>query len=424
MNLSMPLVTQLMRTHGDALYILNSSLFAQNFVEMLTAFRKVYPETHIAYSYKTNYIPSLCRKIHQLGGFAEVVSEMEYELAVRIGVSPTDIYYNGPYKKEPFLREALLNGVNVNLDSLAEVRMATALARAHTDRSVAVGLRCNFEIDAEGVSRFGLDCEGEEFAQALEMIKQEKNLIITGIHCHFPTRQLDSFHARAAGMTSLLRRLSLPELRYVSFGGGYFGKVPPDFATVLGFSPPTYADYAAIVGKAMHDIFGPSDDVRLIIEPGSAIVADAMSLAARVVSIKTVRGRHIATLAASSYNVNPSAKGIRRPMDVFRDETHNASGNGANKPMKTWNIVGYTCIEDDCLYTGYEGHLAEDDIVVFHNVGSYSVVFKPPFILPNVPVIDIADGAYKVVKRAETFDDIFSTFNADACTKRQQYQTK
>jgi diaminopimelate decarboxylase len=36
---------------------------------------------------------------------------------------------------------------------------------------------------------------------------------------------------------------------------------------------------------------------------------------------------------------------------------------------------------------------------------------KPPFILPNFPVLDINGETVEVIKRAETFDDLFHTFS-------------
>ena len=74
-------------------------------------------------------------------------------------------------------------------------------------------------------------------------------------------------------------------------------------------------------------------------------------------------------------------------------------------------MVGYTCIEGDILYKGYRGYLAKGDVVVFSNCGSYSLVMKPPFILPNVPVLDLCEEQVEVIKRKETFDDIFHTFH-------------
>ena len=75
------------------------------------------------------------------------------------------------------------------------------------------------------------------------------------------------------------------------------------------------------------------------------------------------------------------------------------------------DLVGFTCIEGDVLYKNYTGSLGVDDAVVISNCGSYSLVMKPPFILPNFPVLDICGNQVEVIKRAETFDDIFHTFN-------------
>ena len=77
-------------------------------------------------------------------------------------------------------------------------------------------------------------------------------------------------------------------------------------------------------------------------------------------------------------------------------------------------MAGFTCIESDYLYRGYNGPLAVGDMVVFDNVGSYSVVLKPPFILPNFPMVELTDdGEVRVIKRQETFDDLFHTYSFD-----------
>jgi len=73
---------------------------------------------------------------------------------------------------------------------------------------------------------------------------------------------------------------------------------------------------------------------------------------------------------------------------------------------------GYTCIESDYLYKKYSGEIAIDDFVIFREVGSYSIVMKPPFIKPNVGIVEIVDdNSYKVIKEKETFDDIFHTYS-------------
>ena len=84
---------------------------------------------------------------------------------------------------------------------------------------------------------------------------------------------------------------------------------------------------------------------------------------------------------------------------------------GEIKKVEDATFVGYTCLEHDHIYEGFSGELAVGDLVQFRNVGSYSNVFKPPFILPNCAMIQIdGDGTPSLMKRAETIDDLFHTY--------------
>ena len=73
-------------------------------------------------------------------------------------------------------------------------------------------------------------------------------------------------------------------------------------------------------------------------------------------------------------------------------------------------MVGYTCLEQDVLYRDFCGELSVGDYIEFGNVGGYSLVDKPPFIQPDCPMIAIKEGKQELIKRAETFEDIFKTF--------------
>ena len=56
-----------------------------------------------------------------------------------------------------------------------------------------------------------------------------------------------------------------------------------------------------------------------------------------------------------------------------------------------------------------------DIFIVFDDVGSYSVVMKPPFILPNVSIIEIHPEqlSFKLIKKRETFDDLLELERID-----------
>lgn len=408
MKLSCEMLSELSKAYGDAFYLLDAFKFRSNYLELLSAFQAYYPSTHIAYSYKTNYVPQLCAIVQEEGGYAEVVSEMEYALAKRLGVEDKRIYYNGPYKKTDVLTDVLLRGTHVNIDSLEEVVRVVRIAQKYADQEIKVGIRCNFDIGNGTISRFGIDAEGDALDQAVALLKKQKNLKISGLHCHFPDRALRSYEERIEKILALIRRKIDWKLDYISIGGGYFGNIPKEFSTQFHTPIPLFKDYGQTVGERMWHAYkncSEADRPTLIIEPGSALVADAMAYVARVVSLKKIRGRDIAVLTGSLYNINPNAKGVNRPIEIIR-----ASDGHEGRQVGSWDLTGYTCIEDDVMYHGLKEELQVGDYVVFKNIGSYSVVFKPPFILPNVPIIGLEGGSWQIVKRAETAEDIFGTF--------------
>ena len=83
---------------GSPFYILDETSFRKNYDDIVRAFGSRYEKFILAYSYKTNYIPYLCNIIRSKGGFAEVVSRLEYDLALKVGQKPDKIVFNGPVK--------------------------------------------------------------------------------------------------------------------------------------------------------------------------------------------------------------------------------------------------------------------------------------------------------------------------------------
>jgi hypothetical protein len=81
----------------------------------------------------------------------------------------------------------------------------------------------------------------------------------------------------------------------------------------------------------------------------------------------------IALAAASRYDIKPNLSARNLPLSVFHAPD--------SKPRQgIFNIVGSTCMENDCLYDNYTGKLGVNDHIVFNNVGAYTNVLRPPFI--------------------------------------------
>lgn len=402
MILNKQVVNELRKEYGDAFYLLDSEQYRNNFLELRDTFRKIYPNFNIAYSYKTNYTPKFCKIVNELGGYAEVVSEMELEIALRVGVKPNRIIWNGPIKNPKKLEEFLVAGGTGNIDSVEELEVVKNIAERHPDKKLNLGIRCNYEVNDGVVSRFGFDVDSEGFKKVLAFVTSTPNVHFINFQCHFAKRQIEYWPARANGMVELIDRLGIIPDR-IDIGGGLFGKMADSLKAQFTNEIPDYQAYAEAAARVFAEYFADKDvKPELLIEPGSAVVGDCMKFVGTVKTIKNVRGKWFATILGSQKNI--SMTGINPPMEVI------AMG-GEQKEYDNLDMVGFTCIEGDVLYHNYNGKLAHEDAIVISNCGSYSLVMKPPFILPNFPVLDICGAKTEVIKRGEVFDDLFHTFN-------------
>ena len=104
--------------------------------------------------------------------------------------------------------------------------------------------------------------------------------------------------------------------------------------------------------------------------------------------------------------MNPSLNRINSPVVIHNCNPKNTvSVNNAN-------ICGYTCIESDIIHNDFSGKVAKGDTIIFREIGSYSVVMKPPFILPDVAIIefDYDLNNFKLIREKQSSRDVFHTF--------------
>ena len=406
MNLNREILEEIEKSGGPSFYIANLYKFRDNFKKLLNTYKKYYPNTNIAYSYKTNYLPQFCKVVKEEGGFAEVVSGMEMKLALKVGNKYNQIFFNGPVKEIKYVEELLINGGVVNIDSIYELKKIVEIASKNKDKILKIGMRLNFDVKDGVISRFGFDPNEEDFKKALNLIDNIKNLNLISLHCHFATRYLETWENRTKGMLEIIDKYfkdRLENIKFISLGGGLYGEMPQNLREQFDRYIPTFEDYAKVSAKRFSEYFADKENKpTLIIEPGTALAANAMQYVTKVESIKKVQGKYIATLFGSTYNINPKANRKKVPIEIY--------SNKEQTFFKNLDFAGYTCIESDYLYRGFEGNLAVGDFIVFNEVGTYSIVMKPPFIMPQVSIVEIEKDGYKVLKRKETFDDIFNTY--------------
>lgn len=250
---------KLSEMYGDSFYLLDSNVFEDNCRSLLNAFRYYYPKTNIAYSYKTNYTPKLVQIVDKLGGYAEVVSEMEMEDALRSRVLPDYIIWNGPVKNKKKTRELLLHGGTVNIDSIYEIDNIRAIAEDNPDHTLNVGIRINYDVGDGVLSRFGFDVDGKDFDIVLKFISSTVNVKLINLQAHFAKRSPEYWTARAEGMLKaydkVVERYGF-KIERLDIGGGIYGGMPDSLRKQLKIYHYTFDDYASKAAQAFAEKFG------------------------------------------------------------------------------------------------------------------------------------------------------------------------
>ncbi len=395
----------LQQKFGTPFYAFDKQGFIDNYLLLESTFKKVYPNYKVSYSYKTNYTPYICNIVKEMGGYAEVVSDMEYKLAKKIGYEASQIVYNGPDKGEA-LYEHLENHGILNVDNLDELYSIISYCETHPLKSYEIGLRINMDIVPSFVSRFGFEEGSEEFNKALNAVNKCPNLTLNGIHCHISrARGLEAWQARAKKMVHIADLIfmdSVPD--YISLGSGMFGRMSQELTSQFGNEIPSYKDYAEVIFSSFSKRYAGTKQPMVFTEPGTTLVSRFISFVTQVRNVRAIRGRNIATVDGSFHNLGEICELKKLPFDIIQ--------NGKGRCIEgILDIAGYTCLEQDILHPSYKGILRIGDVLSFENVGGYSIVSKPQFIRPNCQMFSVDKaGNSTLIMRAETDDDIFNKF--------------
>lgn len=391
--------------YGSPLYLFDRDKFVDNYKRFENTFKRHYQNYRIAYSYKTNYAPYICALVKELGGYAEVVSDMEYYMAKKIGYDNKHIIYNGPYKGK-LAAEHFMNGGIINVDNAEELTRWIQTAGEHSNQAFQLAIRVNIDVGQPFVSRFGID--ETELDDVFARIEKINNISVSGLHCHVgQSRSVSAWRKRAEQMVRLADRYFQEPPRFIDLGSGMYGEMDERLAVQFGTELPQYEEYAAAVADVVYDHYkeyGEDQRPLLFTEPGTTLVNKYVDFAARVQCIKAIKGKQFIILNCSKHNLGEICQLKQLPIEILH------CGEGRRISCKNSDITGYTCLEHDVVYRGFSGDIAVGDRIVFHNVGGYSNVSKPPFILPNCAMVTATDEP-ELIKRAENYEDIFQTYS-------------
>jgi diaminopimelate decarboxylase len=399
-------IAELVERYGSPLFVFSERVMRDRYRELHDALARRWAKVRLAWSYKTNHLGGICRVFHREGAWAEVVSGLEYERAVALGVPPDRIHFNGPYKPEPVLERAIREGATVHADHFDELAMMERIAE-RTKARPRIAIRVNLSTDTiPAWSRFGFNLESGQAKDAVSRIVAGDRLELVGLHCHLGTfiQETDAYRQAAdklARFANDLRSSFGIRLAFLDLGGGFASHntlraqyLPGDQAT------PSFDRYADALcdGLSALDV-PPREQPTLVLETGRALVDDAGYLIATVVANKRLPdGRRSVVLDAG---VNVLFTSFWYKHDVVPAQDFRGM-------MEATVFHGPLCMNiDEMRETTLFPPLSVGERVVFRNVGAYNVTQWMQFIMarPAVALVG-ADRRHALVRRAETLDDV------------------
>jgi diaminopimelate decarboxylase len=399
----------LAREFGSPLFVASASTIVRNCRAFRAAFSASYPKVEVAYSYKVNSVPAILGIIHGEGLWAEAASGFEYDLARRLGVPGDAVILNGPYKKKEELRKAVNEGAVINADHFNEIEMLEEIAREEKC-TVEIGIRVSMETGIDQLpDRFGFNIESGEAGRAAERALAGGLLRLAGLHVHLTSYIIEphgeggtpaahikliwpkdpgAYGRAASAVTRFSKELGKKygvRMKYIDMGGGF-----PDAGTL-----PPYVE--AVTGPILAG-FGKDDPPLLILEPGRAIVRDAIHLVTTVVAVKELAGGVRAAVVDAGINILPTSFWRFHDIDFVRDR---------GGELRDTTVYGPLCLQTDIIGKCRLPELKAGDRLVVKNVGAYNIPQSGTFIFPRPPIVMIEEGKARVVRKGETLDDVF-----------------
>ena len=346
------------------------------------------------YAMKANPMPALVGLMAGLVDGIDVASAGEMKVALDAGADPAEVSFAGPGKRDPELHQAVAAGVLVNVESMRELPVLAAAARA-LDRPARVAVRVNpdFELKGSGMKmgggpkQFGIDVE--VVPEMLAHITREGPACLSfeGFHLYSGSQNLKAESICEAQRKSYELALRLAteaglEVRFLNLGGGFgIPYFPGDGRLDLA---PIGQNLAGLLERARREMPKAS----LVIELGRYLVGEAGLYVTRIVDRKVSRGQ-VFLVADGGLHHHLAASGnfgqvVRKNYPVT---IGNRVGAAATEMA---SLVGPLCTPLDILADRMELPVAEvGDLAVVFQSGAYGASSSPQNFLGHPNCVEV-----------------------------------
>ena len=353
----------------------------------------------VCYAVKANSNIAVLNVLARLGSGFDIVSGGELFRVLRAGGDPSKIVFSGVGKTAEEMREALNANIHCfNVESESELHRLNAVAHKRGQRA-RIALRVNPDVDAKthpyistGLknNKFGVDIAIAErlYAEAAKM----PGIEIIGVASHIGSQLLDvqpllDAMDRVLALIDRLKAIGI-NLQHIDVGGGLGVRYNDEQA----LEPSTWAQ--ALLPKLS------GRDIKVMTEPGRAIVGNAGLLITRVETIKLNNEKNFAVVdAAMNDLIRPTL--YQAWMKIVRVSER------TDAEIKNYDIVGPVCESGDWLGKDRELALAEGDLLAVRTAGAYGFTMASNYNTRPRAVEVMVDGErHTVIRARETLEDL------------------
>jgi len=406
-------------THGTPLYIYDQAHIRGQVEALQAAFAPRFPKLRILYAMKANTNPAVIGLLRSKGLGAEVVSQGEIEMALKVGYTGPEIMFTSSSKSPREIRRSIELGVVLNVDSLDELGQIQSEARRQK-KQARISFRINPGVDPHTIhqintgiaeSKFGLHLQDGIAFKAYEKAKGMPEIRIEGAHCHIGSQitETDGYVLTARKMMGLVKDLKEKlgiKLGFLDLGGG-LGIPYEDGQAVM--SPEDLAKALEPVWK--EGVAAAGYEPTLWLEPGRFFVGGSGFLLTRVNTVKQ-------TPLKTFVNVDAGFNTLMRP--AMYKAYHRVRVIGKTKDPILVDIAGDVCETGDILAEGRMLPRAEaGDLVVILDAGAYGFSMSSEYNARPLPAEVLVEGdRARVIRRRGTFPELFRNAEGSIPAKR------
>jgi len=391
-------LTQIAENFGSPCYVYSKSALSQAFERFSAGFKDA---NHlVCFAVKSNPSLVILNLFAKLGAGFDIVSGGELARVIAAGGDPKKVVFSGVGKTAEEMRAALEAGIFCfNVESASELVRLNDVA-ASMGKIAPVSLRVNPNVDAKTHPYISTGLKNNKFGVAYEdalniylQAAAMSNIAIHGVDCHIGSQItelspfLDAFD-RVLALVDALSENNI-QIQHIDLGGGigicYSDETPPEFTA-----------YA----KAMREKLG-NRDVKLVFEPGRALVGNAGVLVTKVEYLKQTETKNFAIVDAAMND-------LMRP--ALYDAYHDIQAvKPRNEAAMNYEIVGPVCESGDFL--GHDRMLAlqEGDLLAIMSAGAYGMSMSSNYnTRPRVAEVMVDGSQCHLIRKREKIADLFA----------------